>query len=256
MQIIKIRSLLSILLLMFIVNGAAMAKDDVLEQDMVDLEGEYIPALFLTSQVPVNTQVTPEMAIQAMSVYVDSWESFRDYYITYRSSWRNWISYFSQVQLLVNEAVEEVDNNHFLEAHEVLELVRTTMREFRGRNGFPKFITDELTAFHTIMGDIIAISNSTFDDDTIAILSDLYNKGSHAWFKVEKNTVDQYAWGLSDAEMMAYNEFIIAERAALDQFETALSGFDGNPTAIIAAASGLKPAQAKAYLLLGNFPQP
>jgi len=193
---------------------------------------------------------------------VDSWESFRDEYETYRSSQRNWISYFHNIQVLVNDATTLVDEADIQtdedakkallqEAHEVLELVRTTMRELRKRNGFPKFNTDELTAFHSIMGEIIAILTEGFDDNTIETLYDLYRDASHAWFKVEKNSLDQDAWGLSDDEMQDYSEYVLLERKALDKFETALVA--GDEVAIAMAALGLKPNQAQAYLLLGDL---
>lgn len=245
MIIMKVRNVLVLLLIMFMASGAAIAKDDVLVQRMIDLERVYIPALFLTSQ-----ELPP--AVPAMNNYATAWESFSDEYISYRSSQRNWIAYFDRVQAHVDEAVYLVGEGKLLEAHEEeLELVRTAMREFRSRNGFPKFVTDELTAFHTIMGEIIAISKAEFDDDTIAVLYDLYDDASHAWFKVEKNSVDQLAWGLSEGEMVAYSGYVQAERYALDAFELALAGGDA-PTIRIAAL-GLKPPQAKAYLLLGDL---
>ncbi|MCK5648201.1 MAG: hypothetical protein KAI22_04925 [Gammaproteobacteria bacterium] len=244
MLIMKVRYLFAMLLLLCLTSGAAIAKDEVLKQRMIDLERVYIPALFLTSQ-----DVPP--AVPALSLYVASWDSFRDDYRTYRSSWRNWIAYFDHVQDLIDEAVELVAEDDQLEAHEVLELIRTTLQEFRGRNGFPKFVTDELTEFHTIMGEIIAVSQSDFDDDTINILYDLYDEGSHAWFKVEKNTVDADAWGLSQVELNNYNNLVIVERNALDAFAAALSG--GDIATISSAASGLKLPQAMAYLLLGDL---
>ena len=244
LKTMKIRTIFAILLLWGFVSGTAMAKDDVLVQDMIDLERVYIPALSLTSQEK------PE-AVQAFYRYAGSWESFLDEYATYRSSQRNWISYFYSVQDLVDDAEILVSDGHLLEAHEVLELVRTTMRELRKRNGFPKFITDELTAFHSIMGEIIAISKEEFDGNTIDTLYNLYGDASHAWFKVEKNSVDQDAWGLGDEEMQMYSDYVLAERVALDSFEMALAG--GDVETIRLAALGLKPNQAKAYLLLGDF---
>lgn len=245
MIIMKIRYALVQLLILCTVSGAAIAKDEVLLQRMIDLEHVYIPALFLTSQ-----EVPP--AVPAMYASATAWESFSDDYRTYRSSYRNWESYFDRVQRHVDEAVYLVDDNQLLAAHEEeLEMVRTTMREFRRLNGFPKFITDELTAFHTIMGEIIAISKGDFDDDTIAALYDLLDDGSHAWFKVENNTVDPLAWGLTQGEMVTYSGLIQSERNALDAFELALAG--GDVPTIRIAALGLKPPQAKAYLLLGGL---
>lgn len=242
---------------MFLVSGVTIAKDNQLLQDMIDLEQAYIPALFLTSQVETNPNNIPNVAQKAegaMGKYVKAWEGFSDKYNDYRPTWRNWISYLFHVQDLVDAAETLVGEGEFLQAHEEeLELVRTTMREFRGRNGFPKFITDELTAFHSIMGDIIAVSKTdNFDDTTIAILDELYSEASHAWFKVEKNTVDQYAWDLDDDKMNEYYQKIMAERAALDNLDSALS--DGDDVSWIKeAALGLKPPQARAYLILGGM---
>ena len=244
LKTMKIRTIFAILLLLGLVSGTAMAKDDVLVQDMIDLERVYIPALFLTSQ-------NAPTAVPAFNSYESSWNNFRDEYGTYRSSERNWIDYFDTVQDLVDYAGELVVGGHLLEAHEVLELVRTTMRELRMRNGFPKFNTDELTAFHSIMGEIIAISIEDFDGNTIDTLYELYRDASHAWFKVEKNSVDQDAWVLTDDEMLEYSAYVQAERTALDTFEMALIG--GDVATIRLAAMGLKPAQAKAYLLLGDL---
>ena len=244
MILINIRKTLVLLMLMLMAISTAYAKDDVLVQRMIDLERVYIPALFLTSQDAPD-------AIPAMTTFVNAWDEFRDDYWTYRASKRNWISYIDQVNYHVDEAIELVDGGDLLEAHEVLELVRTTMRDLRRRNGFPKFVTDELTAFHSIMGTIIGVSLGDFDDSTVSTLSELYEDASKAWSKVEKNTLDQVAWGLSGAAMMSYNGLIGFERIMLDKLEMALAG--GDIEAIRLAALGLKGPQAKAYLLLGGI---
>lgn len=256
MSIIKIRSVFLILCLMFLVSGIAIAKDNKLQEDMIELEQAYIPALFLTSQVESNPNNIPNVAQKAkgaMVQYAIAWEGFSEKYSNYRPTWRNWISYMFHVQGLVDEAEALVEQDEFQQAHEEeLELVRTTMRELRERNGFPKFITDELTAFHSIMGEIIKITKTTeINDATIAVLDELYNEASHAWFKVEKNIVEQDAWGLDDDKMNEYYQKIIAERYALDDFDDALSS--GNADMIKDAASGLKPPQTRAYLILGGM---
>ncbi len=63
--------------------------------------------------------------------------------------------------------------------------------------------------------------------------------------------MDQDAWVLTDDEMLEYSAYVQAERTALDTFEMALIG--GDVATIRLAAMGLKPAQAKAYLLLGDL---
>lgn len=226
--------------------ATAIAKDAQLEQDMIDLEQAYVPALFITGQ-----PAAPETQVNAIfDSYYDSWLAFSDEYKTYRPSWRNWISYFDNVQLLIDAASDLLEDGNRSAAHEVLEEIRTTMAEFRGRNGFPKFIADQFTDFHTIMGEIIFIASKDFDDNTIEILVELYVEASHAWSKVEKNAVDPHAWDLTSADEGFYYSMIQAERAALDNFESAL--YSGIPAGITLSAKALKPPQAQAYLTLGG----
>lgn len=115
-----------------------------------------------------------------MEIYVEEWTEFDNEYWNYQMSERNWISYFNEVRFIVEEAQELVEQGELLEAHEVLERVRITMRELRKRNGFPKFTADLLTGFHTIMGQIITIVNSGIDEAAIDELYGLYEDASLA----------------------------------------------------------------------------
>ena len=248
----KVHNIIALFLLVFMTSTPAVAKNGQLEQDMIDLEQAYIPALFITGKPAGDPDEATLLAMSRakLSVYKVAWATFSDEYETYRSSWRNWISYFFTVQELIDEADALLDEEQRLEAHEVLEEIRTLMAEFRGRNGFPKFIVDQFTDFHTLMGEIIAIASMEFDDNTIDILYELYREASHAWSKVEKNTVDPVAWGLTPEEEAFYYNNVLAERAALDNFALALSY--GDPAGIKTAAMALKPPQAAAYLVLGT----
>ena len=109
---------------------------------------------------------------------------------------------------------------------------------------------DQFTKFHTIMGEIKAISID-FDDNTMSILSQLYKEGSLAWSKVEKNSVDPDAWNLTEDDMSFYNSMVSAERNALDILGWEL--FYGDEEAIVSAVDKLKGPQAQAYLTLGDF---
>lgn len=249
----KVQYLFSIFLFILMICSPAIAKDNQLKQEMIDLEQTYIPALFFTGK-PAD-DVTPEAQLLGiskakLSIYKVSWAAFSDKYKTYRSSWRNWISYFESVQGLIDEADGLLEDGNRLDSHEVLEEIRTTMADFRGRNGFPKFITDQFTDFHTIMGEIISIATKEFDENTIEILFELYKEASRAWSKVEKNVVNPDAWDLSPEDVGFYYNLIQAERVALDNFELALSY--GDPAGITATAKGLKSPQAQAYLTLGG----
>lgn len=255
----KVKNIFSIFLLIFMVNSTAIAKGAQLEQDMIDLEQTYIPALFFTGK-PAGDQTEEQLlaiSISKLSLYKATWTAFSSEYKTYRSSRRNWISYFDDVEGLIDDADELLGEGKRSEAHEVLEEIRTLIAEFRGRNGFPKFIVDQFTDFHTIMGEIIFVASGAFGDNTIEILFELYEEASHAWSKVEKNAVDPEAWGLTSADEGFYYSRIQVERLALDEFEWALSYAD--QPEIKAAAMALKPPQAAAYLTLGdvlNHPLP
>ncbi|MEJ2310032.1 MAG: hypothetical protein P8Z31_00065 [Gammaproteobacteria bacterium] len=249
----KTRNIIAFFLLVLLTSTPAVAKDSQLEQDMIDLEQTYIPALFITGKpaTPDQDEATLLAISRAkLAVYKASWAAFSDEYETYRASWRNWISYFHRVQELIDEADALLEADERLETHEVLEEIRTLMAEFRGRNGFPKFVVDQFTDFHTLMGEIIAVASMEFDDNTIGILSELYREASHAWSKVEQNSVDAVAWDLTLTEEAFYYDNVAAERVALDNFELALAY--GDPAAIKAAALALKPPQASAYLTLGG----
>jgi len=139
----------------------------------------------------------------------------------------------------------------YLMAHEELEVVRTTMRDFRASNGFPKFATDLLTDFHSVMGTMFSIVNSTgYNFQDLPTLETLYKKASKAWSTVEKNPVEQMLWGLSDQKVIAYDYAVTAERLVLDTLEAALAL--GDLATIKAAVFALKPSQAQAYLILGG----
>ncbi|MCB1877440.1 MAG: hypothetical protein KDH88_15820 [Chromatiales bacterium] len=237
---------IAICALVLLCSGTAIAKDKDLLSAMVDLERAYIPALFLTGAE--NEALAPA----AMDAYVATWLQFYADYGNYRPSYRNWKSYLDEINFHVEMASELVIEGALLEAHEEhMELIRKIMRDFRGSNGFPKFITDRMTDFHSLMGQIIEIVKGTIGSAEIATLYDLYKDASKAWSKVEKNPVDQELWQLSDEKLMQLKMFIHAERMALDAFEAALA--TGNADVIRATGLAIKPPQVQAYLLFGNF---
>lgn len=236
----------AISLLILLLSGQAIAKDKELLQAMADLERTYIPALFFTGSE--NGTLAPA----AMEAYSAAWEQFYADYGQYRPSHRNWAAYLEEVDFHVDMAAELVIAGQLLMAHEEhLEHVRTIMRDFRGSNGFPKFITDRMTDFHALMGQIIAIVKGPIGSAEMETLHDLYKKASHAWFKVEKNPVDADLWHLTNGQLIQLALFIQAERTALDAFAAALASGDVN--AIRTSGLAIKPPQVQAYLLFGNF---
>lgn len=239
-----INAFLSLSLLLF--SSSLFAKDDNLLKDMAELEQSFIPILFYTGK-PVPPKVP-----SAMASYNQAWDSFHATYRDYRASWWSWMQPLENVDSHVDMAADYVASGDYLMAHEeALESVRTTMRDFRRTNGFPKFTTDLLTDFHSIMGTMFGVVNSPgYNHQDISTLEILYKQASKAWSTVEKNPVDQTLWSLSDSKAMAYDMAVEAERLALDTLEAALAS--GDLATIKAAVFAIKPPQAKAYLILGG----
>lgn len=240
----SINTFLSLSLLLF--SCSLFAKDNDLLKDMVELEQAFIPVLFYTGK-PVPPKVPT-----AMANYNQTWDSFHITYQDYRASWWNWAQPLENIDSHVDMAADYVQQGAYLIAHEeALEAVRTTMRDFRASNGFPKFSTDLLTDFHSVMGAMFSIVKSpSYSHQDLSTLEILYKKASKAWSTVEKNPVDQSLWGMSDGKVMAYDMAVEAERLALDTLESALASSD--LATIKAAVFAIKPAQAKAYLILGG----
>lgn len=236
--------------------GSVSAKDDALEQDLAKLEKIYIPPLFFTSAANLPASVN------SMRDYNAAWQAFNEKYYYYKPDYVNWQSYFDQISFAVQQAQNIVNqaaktNNPAILplAHEELEAVRMVMLDLRGKNGFPKFITDKLTIFHEPMEHIVlSVKGKTpaqIDDALLAELAETLKESWKAWETSEKCPVDQELWALTPAQMSAYYNFVLLERAALEKFEGALAS--GDKTAIIQTGVAVKPNFVECYKTFGNF---
>jgi hypothetical protein len=141
-------------------GATAQAKDEVLESAMIGLEKAYINPLFFTSN-----QNAPKSRA-TMAAFVSAWKAVSADYRYYRPSAGNWIGHFDTVDEAIALAQPIVDWGAgncptvgvcpaLVAAHDHLEAVRYAMRELRMHNGFPKFITDKLTAYHDPMEAVV-----------------------------------------------------------------------------------------------------
>jgi hypothetical protein len=239
-----------------VVPVTASAKDEDLVQAMADFDRSYIPPMFYTSN---NNK---PLSIKSMAIYKAEWAKFSGAYYDYRSDYANWQSYF----VAIEEALAEADNivsscalnpacTNVVPAHEPIELVRLTMQELRTRNGFPKFNTDVLTAFHEPMEAIVLSvkgkTPDTLDDATIAMLHSYIDEAFSRWSKVEKCPLEQQLWHLTDQQVTDYYTSMFQEELALTMFKNALDS--GNKSAIIQTGVAVKPTFVKMYTLFGDF---
>jgi hypothetical protein len=239
-----------------IVPAVASAKDEDLVQAMAALEKAYVPPLFYTSN---NSK---PLSVKSMAIYTSEWAAFAGAYYDYRPDYANWQGYFVVIEEAIAEANAIVSTcaadpscSNVVPAHESLERVRLTMLELRTHNGFPKFNTDTLTAFHDPMEAIVlAVKGKTpdmIDDAMMATLRAYLDEALFLWSKVEKCPLEPALWRLTDQQVTDYYTCLFQERLALTAFEDALNA--ANKPAIIQTGVALKPAFVKIYTLFGDF---
>jgi hypothetical protein len=247
--------------------GAAQAKDDALVSAMIGLEKAYINPLFFTNNM------NPPKSKASMDAFVAEWGRFAAAYRAYRPSQRNWRSHFETVdqaialaQPVVAQAAKAFAARDpacalgacplLVTAHDHLEAVRYAMRDLRIHNGFPKFVTDKLTAYHDPMEAIVlTFKGRTLDQVTaeeLAAVGEALDEAVFLWTLVEKCPIDAEAWGFGAAQVAEIERRIAAESAILQ----ALAGYydAGDFGALAAASMSLKQAFVPVYTAFAGDP--
>lgn len=249
-------TLLAVSVLTISLTTLASAKDDKLEHDLIVLEKSYIPPLFFTSAMAM----TP--SVNSMRDLKINWARFKAEYFTYKPDFANWQTYFYDIDAAIAEADAIITNAAKLKnpallppAHDSLEKVRMVMLDLRGRNGFPKFITDKMTKYHEPMETIVlSVKGLAPAQITPELKEQLKLNLQHAWktwSDVEKCPVDQTAWMLTDMQMTQYSSYLTMARSALESFSRAMDADDA--AGIIKYGVGIKAPFVEAYKTFGNF---
>jgi len=241
--------ILATFMLVGLMSGVAMAKDEELMQDFVTLEQSYIPPLFFTNM----GQELPSKA--SMNIFLGKWQAFSSKYYDYKPDYANWQSYFDQMDYAIQDAKGIIFGGGVLtDAHEALEAVRATMLQLRPLNGFPKFIADKMTIFHDPMEHIVLTLKfaTAPTPELLAEMAATLVLAEKAWSDVEKCPVDAGLWGFTPQEMMQYYGMLAQERAALDAFAAAMAS--GNFQMIKQTGTlPLKGPFVKAYTFFGDY---
>lgn len=233
-----------------LVAGNASAQDVQLEKSFASMDQKLIPPLFFTSANNPNASKKGMMLLNA------EWKSFTETYYFYKPDYANWQSYMDQIDFAIQEANHIVDSGvNLIDAHEALEVVRIAMIDFRGKNGFPKFMTDKLTLYHEPM-EHIALSvkyetPETLTDETIANIEATLPAAYKAWSVVEKCPVDGEIWGFDGAQMAQLYNAIANETQALNALSAALES--GVKADIIAKGMGIKKGFVPVYTTFADF---
>lgn len=246
-----VRVVLCGLIMALCATGVASAKDEVLEKALAGLDQALIPALFVTS---AGSQSLSEASLTILNT---RWATFRQNYDSYRPDYANWGSYIDGIETDLIEANSIVFSGAapLVDAHESLEGIRVILVDFRGKNGFPKFMTDKQTLYHEPM-EAIALTVKgktplTLSDEAVAFVATTLPEAQKAWNIVEQCPVDPEIWGFTPAQMVTLYNYIAAESQALVNLQTALDS--GNKQAIIATGMGIKQGFVPVYTFFGDF---
>jgi len=257
MRILKVMAIAALALS----GGMAQAKDEVLESAMIGLEKAYINPLFFTSN-----QNAPKSRA-TMASFVSAWKVFSADYRSYRPNTANWMRHFDTVDEAIALAQPLVDWSAgncptvgvcpaLVTAHDHLEAVRYAMRELRMHNGFPKFITDKLTAYHDPMEAVVlTLKGKTVDQVTVEdliLVGENLEEARALWSLVEKTPIDAAAWGFSATQLAAIELRIASERAILELLASCYDA--GDVAGLVANALTLKARFVPVYTSFAGDP--
>jgi hypothetical protein len=255
-------------------SAAAQAKDETFLTDMVGMEKSYVNPLFYTSSM------NPPKAKASYDAFVKAWGAFYAEYRTYRPDEKNWVAHFDAMDAAVKAPKSIIDQAaklfaakdpscvalatvppsfncaSLVGAHDLLEAVRYELWELRAHNGFPRFVTDRLTAYHDPMEAVVLTFKGrplpTIPEAELAAVGEYLDEAIYLWTLVEKAPIDAELWGFSDAAVVEIGKRLDAEGAMLQK----LAGFfdAGDFASLSANALALKQAFVPVYTAFAGDP--
>jgi hypothetical protein len=215
---------------------------------MAELDGAYLPALWLTGQGRLDEA---RLALDALDA---EWSAFRSEHgaspVLDASSGED----LDEVRRRLEEAgrlLRAGGDAH--QAHQALEGIRTRLRDLRRRHGleyYPDLLTDHHGAMEAIV--VAAKDRSLGGDELRARLLKLHADARGTWDRVLSAKLDETLFDLTPEELARRRRLVFAEHAALDQLEAALR--DGGEAALREAGLGLEPPFARQVMLFARMP--
>jgi hypothetical protein len=228
---------------------SAKAEDEALVSAMIGLDKVYINPLFFTSNM------NPPKSKATFDAFVAYWDGFSAQYRAYRPTQENWGEHFDKVDAAIAAARPVVYGAAqayaagspsclmaacpvLVTAHDDLEAVRYAMRDLRTHNGFPKFVTDKLTAYHDPMEAVVltfkGVPLSQITPEQLAAVGEYLDEAMALWSFVVKTPIDAAAWGFSETQMSEIAKRINDESAIL---EALVALYDAGDFAALSANS-------------------
>lgn len=255
-------------------SGVAQAKDRDFMADMVAMEKSYINPLFFTSNMH------PLKAKSSYAAFVPLWDAFYAEYRSYRPSEKNWGERFDAMDAAVKAPKAIIDQAAKLfaakdpscvalptvpqtfncpilvQAHDLLEAVRYELKDLREHNGFPRFVTDALTAYHDPMEAVVLTFKgralATISAEELAAVGEYLDEAIFLWTFVEKAPIDADLWGFSDAAMEVIEARKAAETAMLEKLAAFYDA--GDYVSLAANSMALKKAFVPVYTAFASDP--
>jgi hypothetical protein len=212
----------------------------------VALDGVYIPALFLTGSAGKSPEAAAR-ATAAMQRLTEAWPARHAALAALYPQDKAWRAALGRVQLIIAQASAEVGRQAWPASHETLEGLRETLFEARATRGV-NYLLDDCTRFHTVMEKLTAAAASPAPVVREAMAAD-FALARTLWHRIERQSVDAQALGLSPERLKQWRTGAADEAAALTRLSDALR--QGDEARLRQAATATKAPFVRAYTAFG-----
>lgn len=220
---------------------------DPLLVDFAALDRAYIPALATT-----NLQQA-DRARAAMDRLQPAYRRFMADHYADKPEDPLWRQDLESVSRNIIDADRKLSEGRLAEAHMALEPIREILRGVRRRAALDYYL-DRLADFHEPMEKIVKTAGPvgmTLPDSGVATIRDALPQARRTWQAVAEVSPNPALFDLDRARRQEAEQLVLAESAALDRLEGALSA--GDPSAVADAARAIRPSFAQLYMLFGDF---
>lgn len=229
-----------------------------IQEDSVELDAVYIPALALTSAAQSDATVA-DKARAAMQRLDARWPALRGRLqasLGASASQANGArKTVASVDAHIAAGRQAVAKGDFKAAHEALEEVRIDLMKARTARGVDYFV-DRLTAYHEPM-EVLALAGLQLKPQELtpakkADMEKAFAEARALWRGIEQNLPRPADYALDPARAGQFDKGVADESAALSRLSDALRGSDA--AALLKAAQAIKPPFARTFTAFGQNP--
>ena len=225
-----------------------------LQEDSVDLDAVYIPALALTSAAQSDAAVS-DKARAAMQRLDARWPALRGRLQASLGSSPDTRKTIAAVDAHIAGGRKAVAKGDFKAAHEALEEVRIDLMKARTARGVDYFV-DRLTAYHEPM-EVLALAGLQLKPQDLtptkkAEMEKAFAEARALWHGIEQHRPRPADYALDAARAAQFEKGVADETVALTRLSDAFRGQDA--AALLKAAQAIKPPFARTFTAFGQNP--